>query len=535
MGSKVDPKPNLGFLYRHFNVPSDVFIDGIAYKDGYVYFALQNKNKTWLITRLPSRCTQEEFDLLKSKIIMTKEAREILCYLAVAYRLRQQIMFVGPTAIGKTFLIKVFSKLIEGPDFDIFDFYCNAQTDASELMGKYVPNPDKGTTMENGKVDEREFVFQWGVVPKAMTYTKGKEGLDVFPRESGFGTMLHIEEVGLAQPEIINALLKMRGEGGQITDHIQLWEDGGCRIHTGSNFWVVFSTNPPEGGYLGRNDIDPALARGMIFVKMPDLGSDSMVLAADRIFSQEFNALRKNKVAKSCGGSRAGQPFAQIGGWDDDFGMVYDIWKNKEILQGITQILAGFHESLKGTISNGSSGSSQKVPLTYDDMSRVAAFCSCHQVSDQATGRVDVCATLDNAIDLYYLARLRSCDENKEDEKIFDNATRLKNDCVYGRSDTARHITGPDGQKVKPPDYFLAALEKIEKNTDFGKELEQKEVEALMEKYKVNWRELAQGCANEEHFLEEVKTRCAKIPETMVDVSRQIAEEVRREVFGKKK
>jgi hypothetical protein len=220
-------------------------------------------------------------------------------------------------------------------------------------------------------------------VPKAMGLTKNPDGSFSFDEQKGMGFTLHIEEVGLAEPQVINTLLKLRGKRGQLAEEIQLWENGGKKVKSGPKFWAVFSTNPPEE-YLARNEVDPALARAVVFKRMPEICEESLRLAADYYFTYKLGE-RPEKKPEGC---------------------ILDIYNHPQIGKELSKVISSFHNDLSKEMKKGEKGRQQKIPLTLDDMARVADALVSIQIRDKETGRLDLTDTLKNLINFYYLDRL---------------------------------------------------------------------------------------------------------------------------------
>ncbi len=398
-------------------------------KKKYVYIGNPYKERP-IITKLETEASREDIETIKKEIIPMKESFEILEAMARTYKHRQPLLIEGPTAIGKTYLADKFTELRYGRGVKPLDFYCSGQTDVSELMAKWVPRVE--TEEEKRKwneflesaeaqveiskiaqeVEEREKLsqeqklalihtrlrelaksaglaekiqwrFQYGAAPKAMGLIRNPDGTFSFDEQKGTGFTLHIEEVGLAEPQVINALLKLRGKRGQLAKEIQLWENGGKKVKAGPKFWAVFSTNPPEE-YLARNEVDPALARGVVFKRMAELSEKSLHLAADYYFTYKLGKKPEKKPE----------------------GCILDIYNHPEIGREIAKVVGAFHNDLNEALKKGEKGRQQRIPLTLDDMARVADALIDTQIRDRETGRLDLTDTLKKLIHFYYLDRL---------------------------------------------------------------------------------------------------------------------------------
>jgi len=383
-----------------------------------------------IITKLETEATREDIEIIKREIIPMKESFEILEAMARTYKHRQPFLIEGPTAIGKTYLAEKFTELLYGKGVKPLDFYCSGQTDVSELMAKWVPkveteeekrkweqflelaetqvklsqiaqeveqaeklSQEQKLALIHTKLKElaksaelsekTQWRFQYGAVPKAMGLIRNPDGSFSFDEQKGMGFTLHIEEVGLAEPQVINALLKLRGKRGQLAEEIQLWENGGRKVKAGPKFWVFFSTNPPEE-YLARNEVDPALARGVVFKRMSELSEESLYLAADYYFTYKLGEKPKEKPE----------------------GCILDIYNHPEIGKEISKVVSAFHNDLNKELKKGEKGRQQRIPLTLDDMARVADALIDTQIRNKETGRLDLTETLKRLIHFYYLDRL---------------------------------------------------------------------------------------------------------------------------------
>jgi MoxR-like ATPase len=397
-----------------------------------------------IITKLETDATREDVEAIKREIIPMRESFEILEAMAMTYKHRQPLLIEGPTAIGKTYLAEKFTELLHGRGVKPLDFYCSGQTDVSELMAKWVPKveteeekrkweqflelPETQIKLSEiaqeveqaeklsseqklalvhtrlqelaksaGLSEKTQWRFQYGAVPKAMGLIRNPDGSFSFDEQRGMGFILHIEEVGLAEPQVINALLKLRGKRGQLAEEIQLWENGGRKIKAGPKFWVVFSTNPPEE-YLARNEVDPALARGVVYVRMGELSEESLHLAAEYYFTYKLGEKPKEKPE----------------------GCILDIYNHPEIGRELAKVVSTFHNDLNKELKKGEKGRIQRIPLTLDDMARVADALIDIQLRNRETGRLDLTQTLKRLIHFYYLDRLADPELKKLMERNLD-------------------------------------------------------------------------------------------------------------------
>ncbi len=415
-------------------------------KKRYVYIGNPYKEDSHII-KLETDATKEDIEAIKREIIPTEEAFEILSVCARSYRMHHGLIFEGPTAVGKTFLVEKFTELLYGRGVKPLDFYCSGQTDVSELMARWVPaveteedkkrwnefleskegredlskiakdiekeenlSPEQKRALITSRLSEiaksqgigvRQWRLQMGVVPKSMGLTRDPDGSFSFDEEKGEGFILHIEEVGLAEPQIINALLKLRGKRGELTKFIQLWEDGGRTIKAGEKWWVVMSTNPPEEYGSGREPVDAALSRGFDYKILRSISPESYRLAAKYYFTYRVGEKPKPKEKP-----------------------ILDIYNHPEIGEAIAEVMGAFHNDIVGALKFGERGRETRILFTLDQMASVAQqiIIKDFQKRNKETGYLDLCKTLKLAIEDYYLDRL--ADEDLK-QTIRENLDRL--------------------------------------------------------------------------------------------------------------
>jgi MoxR-like ATPase len=473
-----------------------------------------------IITKLETGASGEEIEAIKREIIPMKESFEILEAMARTYKHRQPLLIEGPTAIGKTYLAEKFTELLYGRGTKPLDFYCSGQTDVSELMAKWVPKVETeeekkkwNEFLESAESQEKIFQiaqeieqkeklsqeqklalihtklqelaqsaglsektqwrFQYGAVPKAMGLIRNPDGSFSFDEQKGMGFTLHIEEVGLAEPQVINALLKLRGKRGQLAEEIQLWENGGRKVKAGPKFWAFFSTNPPEE-YLARNEVDPALARGVVFKRMEELSEESLHLAADYYFTYKLGE-KPNEKPEGC---------------------ILDIYNHPEIGREIAKVVSAFHNDLNKELKKGEKGRQQRIPLTLDDMARVADALIDIQVRNKEIGRLDLAESLKKLIHFYYLNRLA-------DQALKETMETNLNELLEG-------VTGKiefEGQILTRKEIFDILVERASITEEQKKRLEE-------EKKQEKERQLKQAKFNAQDSIDSL-LKDLKIPESV--------------------
>lgn len=385
-----------------------------------------------VVVTLPTQATKEQVEQITPKIAAIPEFCEMFAKLAECYQLRYPLMIEGGTAIGKTYCVNKFVELMYGKGVKSLDFYCSGQTDVGDLIGKWIPNEGASSetverwgrfisseagqaklaaidetvrgagdalsdaekarmyqaqlaalAKEIGIKEEKGFIFSLGAVPKAFEgeYVDGR----FVAREGGRGFFCHIQEPGLAKPAVLNALLRIRGEQGGVADSIQLWEDGGRLIRSGPDTFFVFSNNPSDG-YLDRKPVDPALARGMEWLRFGEgLSEQSVKMIARRTFTYKLGNDDAPRSAHA----------------------VLDLRKAPELGLALAEAMVPIHQIACNYFNkDGASDDPQRNPVVMDNLVKVAAILQNHQVKDDQ-GRLDVGKSLMRAITRTYLERAR--------------------------------------------------------------------------------------------------------------------------------
>jgi MoxR-like ATPase len=404
-----------------------------------------------VVVSIPTQVSSEDVARIVDKISPVPEFCAMLAKMAECYELGKPLMIEGGTAVGKTFMVNKFTELLYGRGVKPLDFFCSGQTDVSDLIGKWVPREGGNTEVQQKwekflrselgqsklqqmgddiaktgdelSVEDKakmyqarmellateaglsigsDFTFQLGAIPKAFTgeYRDGKFRV----REGGDGFIVHVQEAGLAKPAVLNSLLRVRGEQGKIADELQLWEDSGRLIKRGPKTFIVFTNNPVDG-YLDRKPIDPALSRGLEWLRFGEgLSEKSVEMTARKIFAY---ALGNNQ-----------DPTNRHS--------VFDFRAAPEVGEAIGLAMVGIHEMLAKHFNNPDQDDPQMMPVVMDNMFKVAEAMQNHQV--KSGGQIDVGSTLMRAITSTYLERAKL--EDREDlaetikEKIFGMTSR---------------------------------------------------------------------------------------------------------------
>jgi MoxR-like ATPase len=401
---------------------------------GVFHFVDKNQPEPRTIHTIKTHCTKEEFEAVRAIIMPFRKTLQCFDFLLGCYARNEMAFVEGGTSIGKTFAVEKLTELIYGPTIKPVDFYCHGQTDASALLGKYIPNADtaaetkvakfligaEGTAWLSEKradgslshntphetlialaaahlnvtTSNKNFIFELGAVLKAAT------------ANNGAGTILHIEEVGLAKSAVINVLLQLGGKYGQISNQLQVWDDSGRVIVAGSEFRVIFSTNPLT--YNDRHAVDDALARRGTWSRFGELEEADVKEAAEIFFAYRAGNIPE-VLPQNC---------------------ILDLSKQTEICKEIAEIISHFHLHLHEKLKQAQAGGDrQKIPLTYDDMTKLATYMLSSQVVNG--GKLDLVETLKKGYRTIYLGRfIDSSSARIQEEELF--ATYLTNQSGVG-------------------------------------------------------------------------------------------------------
>lgn len=405
---------------------------------------------------IESMAPKEDLKATIAEIHPTAGALELLQAMALSFQQKRGLIAEGETARGKTYLMNKFTQLIFGREARPVDFYCNGQTDTMSLMAKWVPktdNPEDGRKwqvwsaslegqrafqsimddaqdgMETEEI-QRKFtsfinlaginkqISQWelqlGALPRAMVMPTDPTK-PISEDNPSRGMFIHIQEVGLAETHVIDALLQLGGEKGRIASEIQLWDDGGRVIKGGPKFWVYYSTNPPEN-YPNRQGIDQALARRNTFFKLRSESAVSRQLRQYQDNNIPYDRLPeelKTQVAETQ--KQAVFPITE--GEDNP----YNAPENVGTRLVVSGTVSDFHEKLKVAMAGKQieQRTKQRFEITDDEWNMVYDFM-------RRFATPDIEATLDKAVLLHYIGRFT--DKGQEEAwKLWQQIKRQKN------------------------------------------------------------------------------------------------------------
>ena len=322
--------------------------------------------------------------------------------LAISFLMGEPILIEGGTSIGKTTAVR---KMASELGWEVHYVNLNGATDVEDLMGKYIPNPNKR------QPNDPEYIFADGRVTSGLRQQKGRIKVVI------------LDEFNSAAPNVLirlHEVLDALERGGSVV----LSEDASEDITTSKQTTkVVAFTNPPGKGYVARPALDPAQLRRWVYQKLPDhLPDAAFSFAVDALFSQgeaheniphdNFLSPRSEPVPS--------EQFAEIPGLD-------------VILQKYKE----FHRAAKGLLQQRSIGSNQPQPFTYDDREeprRVRDF-----VARFYNG--DITETFQKALRYYYVNKLIIDEDRAKLEELINHVS-------YTAPATPSKRKGLDAQRV---------------------------------------------------------------------------------------
>lgn len=199
--------------------------------------------------------------------VLDVDALAILQELAIAFRLGIPIYIEGGTSIGKTKAVRFICALC---GYEYHYVQVKADATSEDFMGRFVPNDgqvkryydfEANCYVQNSS--SVDFIYQEGMVTSGLIQEKGKIKvilLDEF-NAAKQGIAIRLHEVVDAVKDNINVILT----------------EAHNEVLTVSNRYtkLVALQNPPGGGYLKREPIDPAQLRRWIYQKNPSHLSDT--------------------------------------------------------------------------------------------------------------------------------------------------------------------------------------------------------------------------------------------------------------------
>ena len=252
--------------------------------------------------------------------------------MAVAFLSGEPLLVDGGTSLGKTTTVR---KMASDLGWEIHYANLNGATDVEDLMGRYIPNPNKN------KPEDPEYIFADGKVTSGLRQEEGKTKVII------------LDEFNASAPNILirlHEVLDALERGGDVT----LSEDASEVVKVDKQKTKIIALmNPPGKGYFGREPLDPAQLRRWVYKKLPgELPKETFSYATNALFGAE------TKIQEA-----PAEMFLK------SQEQTLSIEQLQEI-PGITEILEKFkefHNASKELLKNRKIAEDQPQPFTYDD------------------------------------------------------------------------------------------------------------------------------------------------------------------------
>lgn len=300
--------------------------------------------------------------------------------IAVSLLQGDPLLIEGGTSIGKTTTVR---KMASDLGWEVHYVNLNGATDVEDLMGRYIPNPDKKSPTDP------EYIFVDGKVTSGLRQEEGKTKIII------------LDEFNSAAPNILIRLHEVL-DSLQRGENVVLSEDASESIPVDKNTTkIVALMNPPGKGYFGREPLDPAQLRRWVYMKAPsDLPEETFSYSTDALFSlvPQQQEISDTKTLPSRESALLLEQLSEIPGIGEILG------KYKE-----------FHKAAKQMLRERKIAEDQPQPFMYDDRmepKRVRDFVL-------AFYNGDINETFKSALNYYYVNKLDSeIDRRKVGELI---------------------------------------------------------------------------------------------------------------------
>lgn len=300
--------------------------------------------------------------------------------IAVSLLQGDPLLIEGGTSIGKTTTVR---KMASDLGWEVHYANLNGATDVEDLMGRYIPNPDKKSPTDP------EYIFVDGKVTSGLRQEEGKTKIII------------LDEFNSAAPNILIRLHEVL-DSLQRGENVVLSEDASESIPVDKNTTkIVALMNPPGKGYFGREPLDPAQLRRWVYMKAPsDLPEETFSYSTDALFSlvPQQQEVLDTKTLPSRESALLPEQLSEIPGIGEILG------KYKE-----------FHKAAKQMLKERKIAEDQPQPFMYDDRmepKRVRDFVL-------AFYNGDINETFKSALNYYYVNKLDSdIDRRKVGELI---------------------------------------------------------------------------------------------------------------------
>jgi len=358
--------------------------------------------------------------------------------IAVCFLLGDPLLIEGGTSIGKTTAVR---KMAAELGWEVHYANLNGATDVEDLMGRYIPNPDKKSS------GDPDYIFADGKVTSGLRQKEGKVKVII------------LDEFNSAAPNILIRLHEVldalnRGEA------VVLSEDASETLPVDKKVTkVVALMNPPGKGYFGREPLDPAQLRRWVYMKAPsELPEQTFSYFTDALFARVPQAEAVPQKAFLVSREQALHP------------------DQLQEIPGIEAILTKykeFHKAAKELVQKRKIAADQPQPFTYDDRMeprRVRDFIL-------AFYNGDINETFQRALRYYYTNKLGSEVDRAKLEELIRHVEYIPPQNVSQRRGFERRDTTPAGTVEQKLEALVPAEELVSAEKDAWQEVLGKDVE----------------------------------------------------------
>lgn len=304
-----------------------------------------------------------------------------LSHVAWSVALGEPCLLEGPSGTSKTSCIRYLASRLGQP---VLRLNLNGQTDAGELMGRFVPDT---SAAPRGK-SAAGWVWQDGPIPRAL-----REGWWVI-----------LDELNLAEPQIVERLNSLLEEHPSL---VVTENDGlvfGPRGHAVHPRFRIFATMNPRD-YAGRAAMSPAFLdrwRGYLSVE-PAIEQDHLAFLRCAVLGE--------------------QPSVIVGGMRYRADEVLPAFGALAALSGIEDVLerlARFHASAEASANAASNGNTVGAgPITFTRRALVSVLRYVRFAAD-GEAAPNASALVASAVERYYFSRATSPDQAEALRKLAD-------------------------------------------------------------------------------------------------------------------
>lgn len=302
--------------------------------------------------------------------------------IAVSFHQGDPLLIEGGTSIGKTTTVR---KMASELGWEVHYANLNGATDVEDLMGRYIPNPNK-----HG-LEDPEYIFADGKVTSGLRPEEGKV------------KVILLDEFNASAPNILIRLHEVL-DAHQRGEQVVLSEDASETIPVDRKTTkIVALMNPPGKGYFGREPLDPAQLRRWVYFKAPtELPDETFSYSIDSLFGVASGTQEATQ-----------QAFLE----SRDVALLPEQLREIPGIQDILAKYKEFHRGAKSLVKERRVATDQPQPFTYDDRmepQRVMNF-----VTHFYQG--DINETFQQALQYYYANKLESDVDRAKLEEIMQH------------------------------------------------------------------------------------------------------------------